>query len=163
MDLSSLAIVLLDVKGKIIFSNDPAKKLVAEMPGWVSESGAWAGPLPKKGEISEVHPNGHPVRVRLCTTWLSNGRPEIGYTGLLIAKPGLSRERRRAKLVDKYKFTPAELRLAEAILDGKRPEEAAKALEVTIHTVRTYLKRLYHKLGVHSQSALVCAMNRALE
>lgn len=54
-----------------------------------------------------------------------------------------------------YALTPAEVRLAEQLLLGRRPAEAAEALGVTIHTVRTYLKRLYHKVGARTQATLV--------
>lgn len=54
-----------------------------------------------------------------------------------------------------FRLTPAELRLAEQLLLGRRPSEAAAELGVTIHTVRTYLKRLYQKVGVHTQAKLV--------
>lgn len=54
-----------------------------------------------------------------------------------------------------YGLTPAEVRLAQQLLLGRRPAEAAEALGVTIHTVRAYLKRLYHKIGVRTQANLV--------
>ncbi len=54
-----------------------------------------------------------------------------------------------------FHFTRAEVRLAEQLLLGRTPTEAAEALGVTIHTVRTYLKRLYHKTETHSQATLV--------
>jgi DNA-binding CsgD family transcriptional regulator len=54
-----------------------------------------------------------------------------------------------------YRLTPAELRLAEQLLLGRRPSEAAEALGVTVHTVRTYLKRLYQKVGARTQAKLV--------
>ncbi len=58
-------------------------------------------------------------------------------------------------LREAFRFTRAEMRLVEQILLGKTPAEAAEALGVTIHTVRTYLKRLYHKVGARSQATLV--------
>jgi DNA-binding CsgD family transcriptional regulator len=54
-----------------------------------------------------------------------------------------------------FRLTKAEARLVEQLLQGRTPVEAAEALGVTIHTVRTYLKRLYVKLGVKSQAMLV--------
>lgn len=54
-----------------------------------------------------------------------------------------------------YAFTRAKMRLVEQILLGKTPGEAAEALGVTIRTVRTYLKGLYHKAGARCQAALV--------
>ncbi len=54
-----------------------------------------------------------------------------------------------------FRFTRAEVRLAEQILLGRTPAEAAEVLGVSIHTVRTYLKRLYQKTETHSQATLV--------
>lgn len=54
-----------------------------------------------------------------------------------------------------FRLTNAEARLVGQLLQGRTPSEAARELGVTIHTVRTYLKRLYLKLGVKSQAMLV--------
>lgn len=58
-------------------------------------------------------------------------------------------------LASLYRLTKAETRLALQVVEGKSPAEAASEMGVTIHTVRTYLKRLYLKAGVKSQAALV--------
>jgi DNA-binding CsgD family transcriptional regulator len=41
------------------------------------------------------------------------------------------------------------------MLAGHTPVESALEMGVTIHTVRTYLKRLYLKTGVRTQASLV--------
>jgi DNA-binding CsgD family transcriptional regulator len=64
-------------------------------------------------------------------------------------------ETSRACLLAAYRFTRAEMRLVEQLLAGHTPAEAAQELGVTIHTVRTYLKRLYQKVGVKSQATLI--------
>ncbi len=61
----------------------------------------------------------------------------------------------RVLLQTVYHFTRAEMRLVEQLIAGRTPSEAAEVLGVTIHTVRTYLKRLYHKVDVRSQAMLV--------
>lgn len=60
-----------------------------------------------------------------------------------------------AVLREAFRLTRAEVRLSEQVLLGKTPAEAAEVLGVTIHTVRTYLKRLYQKTGAKSQATLV--------
>ncbi len=82
---------------------------------------------------------------RLCCVFDSERRPE--------ACLGMLREA--------FRLTQAELRLVEQILQGKSPAEAAEALGVTIHTVRTYLKRLYHKVGARSQASLMRTLIQA--
>jgi len=49
------------------------------------------------------------------------------------------------------------------MIAGKTPAEAAVAIGVTIHTVRTYLKRLYHKVGVRTQATLVRTLLQTLQ
>lgn len=88
-------------------------------------------------------------------TPLTNGREGLSYHVMTIYDPERSSELSRACLVAAYRFTKAELRLVEQLLQGRVPAEAAEALGVTIHTVRTYLKRLYQKVGVRSQATLV--------
>lgn len=162
MDLSSVGILLLDSTGKIVFSNPPAVELLRSAPGLKSPEGAWLGPFPSEGAVAEFGVDDRSGPCRVSRTKLTNCHPEAGYVGLLVGRAGVTRERRRMRLQESWDFTPAELRLAEVVLDGMPPETAAAALGVTIHTVRTYLKRLYRKAGVHSQATLVCALNKSL-
>lgn len=163
MDLRSVAILLLDHDGMIVFSNASAVEILKSVPALKSSGGAWTGPLPAEGALVEFDPGGGAGQVRLSRTRLTNGHPETGYSGLLLVRPGQPRHTRRERLQQSWNFTRAELRLAEVLLDGHRPKEAAESLGVTIHTVRTYLKRLYRKLGVHSQATLVCALSKSLD
>ena len=77
------------------------------------------------------------------------------YQVLTIYDPERSAELSKACLAAAFRFTRAEMRLVDQLLQGRTPAEAAEALGVTIHTVRTYLKRLYQKVGVRSQATLV--------
>ena len=163
MDLRSVAVVILDHENKIIFSNIVAQDLCAGNPGLRSEDGKWTGLIPDDDGVVEFKPSDLADQIRVCRTYLTNGRPNVGYVGLFLQRPGDSREERRTRLQQRFQFTVAELRLVEVLLDGKRPDLAAEELGVTIHTVRTYLKRLYRKLGVHSQATLVCALSKGLD
>jgi DNA-binding CsgD family transcriptional regulator len=88
-------------------------------------------------------------------TSLTNGGEGSSYRVITIYDPERSADLSRACLAAAYRFTRAELRLVDQLLQGHTPTEAAEALGVTIHTVRTYLKRLYQKVGVRSQATLV--------
>ena len=57
-------------------------------------------------------------------------------------------------------LTPSEARLAEQIVRGKSVSFAAEALSIREHTARTYLKRIFSKLGVSRQSELGAAATR---
>lgn len=52
-------------------------------------------------------------------------------------------------------LTAAEWRAVEALAKGLRPVEIASSLQVSVHTIRTQLKRSMAKVGVHSQASLV--------
>ncbi len=54
-----------------------------------------------------------------------------------------------------YGFTPAEARLAQLILDGQSPGDAASALRVSVATIRTQLSAVLKKTGAQRQSDLV--------
>ena len=59
------------------------------------------------------------------------------------------------KLADVYELTPAEAQVAISIANGINPEEIANINEVEISTIRSQLKAIYRKLGIHSQAELV--------
>jgi DNA-binding CsgD family transcriptional regulator len=91
----------------------------------------------------------------LSITPLLGGSAEESYHVLTIYDPERAAAVSRASLEALFHFTRAEMRLVEQLLHGRMPAQAAEALGVTIHTVRTYLKRLYHKVGVRSQATLM--------
>jgi len=57
-----------------------------------------------------------------------------------------------------WHLTPAKARSASALALGRNPRQIAVVHAVSIHTVRTQLKRAMSKAGVHSQSALVASV-----
>jgi DNA-binding CsgD family transcriptional regulator len=54
-----------------------------------------------------------------------------------------------------FDLTEAEARLALALAEGQRIEEAAISLGITLSSARTYLKRVFGKAGVTRQAELV--------
>jgi DNA-binding CsgD family transcriptional regulator len=56
-----------------------------------------------------------------------------------------------------WNLTPAEARSASGLALGQSARDIALAHALSIHTVRTQLKRAMFKAGVHSQSALVAS------
>jgi DNA-binding CsgD family transcriptional regulator len=59
-----------------------------------------------------------------------------------------------------YDLSPAELRVAAALLTGKSPEEYAQNAAVSVNTVRTQLRNLFKKTGTSRQSELVALLSR---
>lgn len=60
-----------------------------------------------------------------------------------------------------YGLTPAETRLAVALLDGSSPREVAASLGLRFQTVRNQLQQLYEKTHTSRQSALVLLLANA--
>ncbi len=54
-----------------------------------------------------------------------------------------------------YGLTPGESRVAQQLVMGRSPREAAEALGVGVETVRTHLKNALVKMGCHRQADLV--------
>jgi DNA-binding CsgD family transcriptional regulator/PAS domain-containing protein len=54
-----------------------------------------------------------------------------------------------------YGLTPAESTVTAQLLAGASVAELAEQLEITEYTARTHLKRIFDKVGVHSQAELV--------
>lgn len=59
-----------------------------------------------------------------------------------------------------YDFSPAEVRLAAAMLTGHSLERYASDVQLTLNTVRTQLKSLFHKTGTSRQAELVALLSQ---
>jgi DNA-binding CsgD family transcriptional regulator len=57
-----------------------------------------------------------------------------------------------------YRLTPAECRVAVALMDADSATEVADRLGTSTHTVRTHIKQIYAKLGVDSRARFVKLM-----
>lgn len=84
---------------------------------------------------------------------LDIGRP-LALVALLSGQP------RAGLLADLFSCTPAEVRLAELIAHGLRPEDCAARLGVSINTVRSQLRALFSKTGTQRQAELSVVLAR---
>lgn len=64
-------------------------------------------------------------------------------------------EERLATAAAAFNLSPSQLRLAQRIVEGRSLVEVAEESGVSVNTARTQLKRMFDKVGVHSQPALV--------
>ncbi|MDV4156448.1 helix-turn-helix transcriptional regulator (plasmid) [Rhizobium leguminosarum] len=67
---------------------------------------------------------------------------------------------RRDFLMEAYKLTATEIRIASSIASGHSPKEVAIADHISYETVRTHLRNIYSKLGVNSRVGLVALLMR---
>jgi len=54
-----------------------------------------------------------------------------------------------------YGLTPAQASVARSLFAGHSVEETARALDLSLNTVRTHLKQIFTKCGVNSQAELL--------
>ena len=62
---------------------------------------------------------------------------------------------------DVYELSPAQLRVAEEIARGKDLSSIATILSVQPSTIRTHVRRMFERVNVHSQPALIRALMSA--
>ncbi len=65
-----------------------------------------------------------------------------------------------AALREFFGFTETETAIALRLMYGLSVDEAAKELGITVHTVRTHLKRIFDKAGVSRQTQLINTLLR---
>lgn len=99
-----------------------------------------------------------PLRLAAMCMGLSAADQECdadSMVGLFIDDPDRRSQPEFETLRDLYGVTAAEARLAFALYDGETIEAAAQRFGVSKLTVRTQLKSLFSRMGLHSQSQLV--------
>jgi DNA-binding CsgD family transcriptional regulator len=150
------ALVIIKENGEILAMNPAARRLLR--PDETARIAELAldgdGPMAEGRLIHWAEGDNRRPRL-LWVTPMTNGTPASQYRAVTICDVYPSEEVSAEILVSLFRFTRAEIRLAQQILAGRTPAESAERMSVTIHTVRTYLKRLYLKTGVKTQSAFV--------
>jgi DNA-binding CsgD family transcriptional regulator len=63
------------------------------------------------------------------------------------------------RLEQTYQLTGSEARIALAAASGESPGAIAVRLRLSANTIKTHLRRVYEKLGIHRQAELVRLMS----
>jgi len=108
---------------------------------------------------------GDPGDELLVTVVRMSHQPMRGSpAGILFLRRGSEARQqfRPQHLRDLFGFTPAETRIANALLVGERVEDVAARLDVRTDTVRGHIKRMLAKTGTRRQSDLVCRLASAV-
>jgi DNA-binding CsgD family transcriptional regulator len=74
---------------------------------------------------------------------------------ILITDPEAAPRRPRSMLRQIYGLTASEARVAERLMTGESPEQAAAALSIKVATARVHLAALFRKTQTHRQADLV--------
>ncbi len=147
-------VLLLDTTGKVLSLNAVARELLPRTEGLLLEDGKLAlDPLAPEPPTTVQRKDGHPpLKLRMAV--LCDDSPKASHVVVTLVPAG-DPTARRALLAGRFNLTPAETRMAETVIEGHSPAKIAELLGITLHTVRTYLKRLYGKTGVRNQAGLV--------
>jgi DNA-binding CsgD family transcriptional regulator len=112
------------------------------------------------GVLALPRPQGQPLTLLVCPM-----RP--GAIGLLPGQPAAMifigssdscATPRQAVLASLWGLTPAEARLAAAVLTGDRLEACSQRLGISLNTAKTQLKQVYAKSGYSGQAELLRAV-----
>lgn len=109
---------------------------------------------------------GRPLQVRVAP--VASGRassrfivPEVAVACLFVVDPDAEMSALRVEAFQHlFPLTPAEARVAAKLADGLTPQEVARALGLTLNTVRWYVKQISAKVGVSTQAQLVRTLLR---
>jgi DNA-binding CsgD family transcriptional regulator/PAS domain-containing protein len=174
-----LGALLLGAGGRVAFANPEAERLLAAEDGLRIQRRRLRLDSPLEdaalqrlaasrcggGALKISRPSGcSPLEARVIP--LPAGASELGAAdGSALV---FVRDPERACLLDPetlhglYGFTPAELRVATLVAEGHSAPGIARALGVSVETVRTHQKRLYEKTGARGRSQLVRMLSGSL-
>jgi DNA-binding CsgD family transcriptional regulator len=187
IEASARPMILLDGNRNIVTANAPAKRIletesvVYERAGkLVCQTNKSAAALSTGlldlalSDASVSNCGQRRVAVRLvgrradevihCSLWAMKAAATMGVFGpnsvvlLTIATPGVVDSVFVGSMFD---LTPAEAKVAVALVEGRDLHNIADAHHVSIETVRSQLKTVFSKTGTHRQSDLIALLLRA--
>ncbi|GJL79302.1 MAG: hypothetical protein NPINA01_22910 [Nitrospinaceae bacterium] len=166
---SPTAIAVVDSEMNISYSNPAWSELMPKEAAWQLDSELKAILKNEKAKcqppfVTGLSKNQDPVyklagkNYQLCFAPLRGDHLVDEDPWLLQVKPmramGLGKQLRQAGL------TKREMEACELLRQGIDSNEIAERLFISPHTVKTHLKRIHQKLGVHTRAQLVAALNR---
>ena len=176
MNRLPIGVVLFDRYGQAVFVNDMAERLARSAQGFSLDAGGrcLTGNANQTRDlryrIKTVIEQGRSQAMTLqrpCSTFpLSavivplhhQALPFIGTgpsAALFICDPSIPCDLDESILINGYDLTPAEAKLATALLRGQSLSEYEKQRGISHNTVKTQLKQVMAKTGTHRQSELV--------
>jgi DNA-binding CsgD family transcriptional regulator/PAS domain-containing protein len=180
LDTTPSAVLLFDASGGIIYANPPADSLLARQ----TEDGlAVEGPTDVRqplvsflcARVEKVAAARWPQSSWTQTLTLSDGTalaceimqmdaggrvPSPGVLAVLQPVPALSKLCLDSFCV-RHRLSPREQDVVRLLLEGRTTTAMADCLNISLHTVRDHLKRLYRKTEVRSRSELLSVLSTA--
>jgi DNA-binding CsgD family transcriptional regulator len=104
---------------------------------------------------------GKPIVVRLMPVHPAANSPFLGARALLVFSPPAAQKAiQPAVLMQAFKLTGAEARLAAELAEGASLDAITQKFGTTRETVRNQLKTVFSKTGTHRQAELVSLLNQ---
>lgn len=185
LDRSPFGIFLLDGTGRVRRTNRMADQILARRLGLCLLGGRLSGVQtlgarqldkliaqaastdaePRVGGSMTLRVAGRRTPLSLIVTPIQAGRAAVfgQAPGVLVCvtDPEAQRQATAAQLQELFGFTPAEARVALALMDGADAREAAERQGVSFHTVRHQVQSLLDKTGTARQAELIALLTRA--
>jgi len=184
VDRLDLGVVLVDDHGRVLQANEAALAIARQRDGFVLGRGTFAaaerrqtaallglvanvlrdGVAAAGGALRLSRPSGRRPLEVLVVPLSSRQRETEGpppVAALFITDPEVEPRTAEDLLQQLYGLTPAEARLAVALLVGLSVDEAADRFTVTAATVRTQLRSVFAKTDTRRQSELVRTLLRS--
>jgi DNA-binding CsgD family transcriptional regulator len=177
---SVTAVLLLERDGRVRFANSAARAMAAAADGFLLRSdrfeisdrdGDAAFQRLVAGAVGALQrfgaPRGGVMRLprgsgkSSYTVTVAPVKREASWVGhepmalVLIADPDVTPIPPKEMLAQLFGFTAAEIRVAERLMMGDSPEQAAAFLQVKTATARWHLASIYRKTGTNCQAELV--------
>ncbi|NVM76554.1 DNA-binding CsgD family transcriptional regulator [Duganella sp. SG902] len=87
------------------------------------------------------------------------GLPSLPPCAIVMASDPETHRLPRQLLMELFDLTPAEAGVAQALAHGEALEDIAAALDISMHTVKTHLQKLFRKTGTRRQGELVSILH----
>jgi DNA-binding NarL/FixJ family response regulator len=97
--------------------------------------------------VKDLHAGGSPMSSQIARKVLRSFRSPGGDQ-----EPAAQQEYKAPETEATEHLCPRERQILELLAKGHRYKEIADELGITIHTVRTFIRRMYEKLQVHSRT-----------
>ncbi|MTV38130.1 helix-turn-helix transcriptional regulator [Duganella radicis] len=85
--------------------------------------------------------------------------PSLPPCAIVMASDPETHRLPRQLLMELFDLTPAEAGVAQALAHGAALEDIAAALDISLHTVKTHLQKLFRKTGTRRQGELVSILH----
>jgi DNA-binding NarL/FixJ family response regulator len=174
LDRLAIAVIITDRRGEALHLNQAAATLIARKDGLHLDHGRIcraASPAESRALLNRIAAVCDGEEGEAGSAAIPLSRPSqrqslglvIAATGdhgalLLITDPDDPPPINADTVAARFGLTASESRLACSLAMGKSVEEVAIAMNLTVETIRTYLKRIFAKTGTHRQAELVASL-----